>query len=45
MSADNQLEVIDRLIAKEQENHRRRIEQLRQQKQRIKDAQAKKKEQ
>lgn len=42
---NSELEAIDRQIAREQENHRRRIEQLRQQKQRIKDAKAKKREQ
>lgn len=42
---NSELEVIDRQISSENDRHRNRVEQLRRQKQRIKDAQAKKLEQ
>ncbi len=45
MSKNPELESIERQIASETERHRQRIEQLRQQKQRIKDTQARKREQ
>ena len=45
MSDNSELESIDRQIASENDRHRRRIEQLRQQKQRIKDKRAREKEQ
>lgn len=45
MSKNSELELIDLQIAKENENHRRRIEQLRQQKQRVRDTQSRKREQ
>lgn len=45
MSKNPELESIERQIASENERHRQRIEQLRQQKQRIKDTQARKQEQ
>lgn len=45
MSKNHELELIDLQITRENENHRRRIEQLRQHKQRIKDTQARKREQ
>lgn len=45
MSKNPELESIERQIASENERHRQRIEQLRQQKQRIKDTQARKREQ
>ncbi len=45
MSKNPELKSIERQIASENERHRQRIEQLRQQKQRIKDTQARKQEQ
>lgn len=45
MSKNQELELIDLQITRENENHRRRIEQLRQRKQQIKNMQAKKREQ
>ncbi len=45
MSKNPELESIERQMASENERHRQRIEQLRQQKQRIKDTQARKREQ
>lgn len=45
MSKNPELESIERQIASENERHRQRIEQLRQLKQRIKDTQARKREQ
>ena len=44
MSENVELETIDHQIASENERHRQRIEQLRQQKQRIKNIQARKKD-
>lgn len=44
MSENPELESIDRQIASENERHRQRIEQLRQQKQRIKNIQARQKD-
>lgn len=44
MSENPELESIDRQIASENERHRQRIEQLRQQKQRIKNIHARKKD-
>lgn len=45
MSKNPELESIERQIVSENERHRQRIEQLRQLKQRIKDTQARKREQ
>lgn len=45
MSKNPELESIERQIASENERHRQRIEQLRKLKQRIKDTQARKREQ
>lgn len=42
---NTELESIDRQITSENDRHRNRVEQLRRQKQRVKDAQAKKREQ
>lgn len=42
---NSELEAIDRQISSENDRHRNRVEQLRRQKQRIKDAQVKKREQ
>ena len=44
MSENVELETIDRQIASENDRHRQRIEQLRRQKQRMKDMQARKKD-
>lgn len=44
MSANPELESIDRQIASENDRHRQRIEQLRQQKQRVKNTLARKKD-
>lgn len=45
MQRDYELEAIDRQIASENDRHRTKIEQLRQQKQRLKDRRAREKEQ